>query len=127
MFYKAPFSGHCGTYDQDIKDLVDNSHFRPWLQDAKALFQELDLEAEAFEGVRMATVCKAGHNRSVTGATVLHSVLWAGGRQVKTSHLSKSAWVARKDRCCSTCDRCLCMTGLKKEALHKAYRDWQSL
>lgn len=127
MFYKKPFSGHCGTYDQDIKDFVENFHFRPWLQDAKALFTEVDLEAEAFEGVRMAAVCKAGHNRSVSAATVLDSVLRGGGRQVKLTHLSKSAWASRKDHCCSTCDRCLDMTQMKKDALAVAYRIWQSV
>ena len=123
MFYQRPFSGHCGTYDLDIRQFVKNSHFRGWLQNAKSLLLELMLEG-SYEGI--CSVCKAGHNRSVTGAVILESCLRKSGRETMLVHLNKASWASRK-KMCSTCHRCTKMTAMKQEALDDAYYMWRRM
>jgi hypothetical protein len=124
-FHMKPYSDHCGLFDDDIRRFVDNFHFKPWLQEVKAIIKDMQLQTP--KEYLICKVCKAGHNRSVTAVMILRNVMAADGYVTKVPvHLSKKGWVDRK-RICSTCIRCITDTPMKKEALSKAFRIWQSL
>jgi hypothetical protein len=123
MFFMKPFSGHCGMYGPDIQGFVGHPHFKDWLQQTRALLVEIELELTDDKEIHLCFLCKAGHNRSVTAATILHSILRAEAYDVRSTHLSKPGWAHR--RTCSTCDGCLKMSSIKMEAFAEALRIWK--
>jgi hypothetical protein len=128
--FRGQESGHVGLFDEDVANLVNHHHFKPWLRAVKGILADIQNDLAGDEHtIRLVMVCKAGRNRSVAAKVVLDYLFdWLGYRtNDKNGFLSKSSWTRTKKTFCFTCRGCTEMTWKKERACWSACQLWTSL
>ena len=119
---------HSGEHGNAVQIIVNHPHFRRWLTAFKSQLRQV---SSPDNHVDVVCFCKAGINRSVTIARLIHECIKTEGELEigKLVHVGQWYWTERRKYCEGYCYDCTNspQSETKAEAVNDAIAVWRNL